>query len=118
MLLGCCGLAAAEVAWESGCTKAQEQQIVSALTPVVACEVNELLGGAIEDPVLLLTGCLATDATALLNIVEELLAASSPADAGAAAAMTTKLPYAQVAHLQRVAANLQNYIAAKEAGTK
>jgi hypothetical protein len=113
MALACFGLLTV-----AQCTKAQEQQVVSALGPVAACEVNELLGGAIEDPVLLLTGCLATDATALLNIVEDLLAASSPqGDASAQSkALTFALPVPQVQHLQRIAANLQNYIAAHDAG--
>jgi len=107
-----------------GCTKQEGTQIETALTPLESCEINELEGGAIENPIQLITGCIGATAVSLVNIAVALLsdALGTPLDAttalidAAAAPLapkvgTGRLPMERVQHLQRVVGNLRAYIA-------
>ena len=97
-----------------GCTKQEATQIETGLSPLIACEVNELLGGAVVDPLLLITGCAGATAQSLLNIGIALLddaTGTIVSDAGVPLARTvSKLSDTQITHLQTALSNLQAYI--------
>jgi hypothetical protein len=93
------------------CTKQQSTQIETALTPLLACEVNELLGGALTDPLLLITGCAGATAQSLWNIGVALLndATTVPPDAGPGYKLA-KLTPLQLNRLRTSVANLAAYM--------
>jgi hypothetical protein len=107
------------IAGTTGCTKQEGTQVQNALTPLESCEVNTLLGGALEDPAQLVTACIGTAISALITIANELItdalgegdAGATTADAAVAKGRVTRISVERLQHLQRVVANLKAYVA-------
>ena len=106
-------MALVTIAFATDCTKQEGQQIETALEQMLTCEVGELLG-AVEDPVLLLTGCANADVASLLALAQQLYSDATADDSGASS--SSRLESAQAAHYRRVIENLQAYAAAHDAG--
>jgi len=99
------------------CTKQEGTQIETALEQMLACEAGELVG-AIEDPVLLLTGCANADVNTLLALAQQLYADAMGSGDDSGASSSTRLESPQAAHYRRVIENLRAYMAAHDAGTQ
>jgi hypothetical protein len=95
-------LAAATLIGAVSCTKAEQIQIISAITPVAACIADVVIAvNGIEDPVAIASNCGAA-VSDVYQIVSSLLANYPTADAGLA--MTTTMR----SHLTRIQINANN----------
>lgn len=68
MYLTVCSMAGGVAIFVTACASLQ------AFGPVAACLANELAQGAIEDPLLLITGCAGATIAALISVIEQALA--------------------------------------------
>jgi hypothetical protein len=71
-------------------TKAQTQAVITDITPAGACIVTQLLQGGATDPLQIVTACSGTTIADVIEVIEELMAASDATvdaggDAGASA---------------------------------